>query len=222
MSGARGVAPIANAVTESVTQPIANVGRRATDQLTNMVRPQEQTPQQPQGFAQGTAGAAQVPREQTLQNLNQELPAPFPLTKGDVSNDFEQQRFERETAKNLDEQGERLRQNMAAKNEAFTHNLDEFINRTGAELENLTDIGVVVDKALKKRAERDKTKINVLYKEAEKAGELEQPVELPNVLRHLEESESLYGTVKSLKSIRDEAIKLNLAIEDPETGRHGS
>jgi len=49
-------------------------------------------------------------------------------------------------------------------------------------------VGELVDKALRNRAARDKVKIRTLYKEAEKAGEMADPVDIQPLARYLNEN----------------------------------
>jgi hypothetical protein len=127
-----------------------------------------------------TAGAGAVDQATIRQNQANELPVPISLTEGQRTRSFEQQRFERETAK-LPEEGAPLRERFREQNELLQQNMDEFIDMTGAELGDLRGVGELVDRALRNRAARDKTRIRSLYREAENAGELETPTTINRV-----------------------------------------
>jgi hypothetical protein len=143
----------------------------------------------------------------------EELPVPIKLTEGQKTRQFEQTRFERETAK-LPEVGEPLRERFATQNKQLTQNLDAFIDATGAEAPDLRSIGVAVDKALRDRAARDKVRIRTLYKEAEKAGELEAPVVLSEVAEFLTLNKPEAAVANVLGFAKNKAIQLGIAAED--------
>lgn len=120
----------------------------------------------------------------------QELPVPIKLTEGQKTRQFEDVRFERETAK-LPEVGEPLRERFAQQNQQLRQNLDAFIDMTGAqagESEFRRATGMAVNEALRSRAARDKARIRVLYKEAEKAGELASPANLSPIADYLNQN----------------------------------
>jgi len=117
-------------------------------------------------------------------------------------------------AAKLPETGEPLRERFAVQNRQLQQNMDAFIDMTGAEAPDLRSVGLSVDKALRERAARDKTKIRTLYKDAEKAGELEQPVTLGNVVQHLTESAPEAEVANVLKATRAKALQLGVAVED--------
>jgi hypothetical protein len=144
----------------------------------------------------------------------EELPVPIKLTEGQKTRSFEQQRFERETAK-LPEQGAPLRERYMQQNEQLQQNLDAFIDMTGAELTDLRGVGELVDKALRNRAAKDKVKIRTLYKEAEKAGEMEAPVTLNALAKHLAESAPEAEVANVLKAVKAKAIQLGAVAEGP-------
>jgi hypothetical protein len=162
-----------------------------------------------------SAGAQAVDKGIIRQAQAEDLPVPIKLTKGQKSRTFEQQRFERETAK-LPEQGEKLRERFQQQNEQLQQNLDAFIDMTGAELTDLRGVGEIVDKALRSRAAKDKVKIRTLYKEAEKAGEMEAPVTLTQLSRHLAESGPEAEVANVLKAVKAKAEQLGAVTEGPD------
>lgn len=171
------------------------------------------TPERPTPGTGGSVGAAGVDMATLRQGKAEELPVPIELTKGQRERTFEQQQFEREVAKNP-EMGAPIRERFANQNDAIYKNFDAFIDMTGAETADLRSVGTAVDQAIRARAARDKTKIRTLYKEAEKAGELEQPVTLDNVVQHINDNWPDVATAPLLKTAKDWAIKLGIATED--------
>ena len=199
--------PAAQQTAVQAKQAVSRTGER----LRQVVPGRAETPD----VEPGSAGAARVPQPIVRQAEAEELPVPIKLTEGQKTREFGQQRFERETAK-MPEEGQPLRERFAQQNEQLQQNLDAFIDKTGARSVDLRDVGISVDKVLRDRAAKDKVKIRSLYKEAEKAGEMEQPVTLGQLVRHLDESgpESVVANV--LPAIRAKAIQIGAAIEGPD------
>ena len=185
-------------------------GVEATKQAVQKVMPGERTPTP---GTQGSAGAAGVDIATLRQAKAEELPVPIKLTEGQKTRQFQQQRFERETAKDP-ELGQPIRERFSTQNKQLQQNLETFIDMTGAEAPDLRSIGLSVDKALRDRAARDKTRIRTLYKEAEKAGEMEAPVKLDNLTTFLTENAPEAEVANVLKAARAKAIQLGVAVED--------
>lgn len=198
--GARAAAPVAGRVAAPIRQ-----GAKA---ITEAIRPA--TAEVQSGARSG--GAAAVEAGTLRQAKAEELPVPIKLTEGQKTRDFGQQRFERETAKDP-EMGEPIRERFAEQNAKLQQNFDAFIDQTGAEAGDLRSVGQSVDKALRSRAAADKTKIRTLYKDAEKSGEMEAPVTLENLVRHLEDSKPEAEVANVLKAARAKAIQLGVARE---------
>jgi len=198
---------------ERVIKPVSDQARNLAQEISKQVT--ERLPERFKTLGTGqSAGAAAVDQGAVRQGLASELPVPIKLTEGQKSRTFEQQRFERETAK-LPEQGQKLRERFAEQNLKLQQNLDAFIDKTGAELTDLRGVGETVDKALRSRAARDKTKIRTLYKEAEKAGEMEAPVTLNTLAKHLEESGPEAEVANVLKAVKAKALQLGAVEEGP-------
>lgn len=201
-------APLAKAAVEKAAPAVARVQEVAGKMRQAVTR----TPAQPTPGTKGSVGAAATDIGTLRQGKADELPVPIELTKGQRERTFEQQQFEREAAKNP-EAGAPIRERFASQNEAIYKNFDAFIDMTGAETADLRSVGTAVDQAIRSRAARDKTKIRTLYKEAEKAGELEQPVTLDGVVKHINENWPDVATAPLLKTAKDWAIKLGIASE---------
>jgi hypothetical protein len=211
-ASSRAVAPIARAATEQrVVKPIAQATRQATERAKQLV-PQQLKPKATPGT--GTSAGAQAVDKGVLRQAQAEgLPVPIKLTEGQKTRAFEQQRFERETAK-LPEQGVKLRARFEEQNLKLQQNLDKFIDATGSELTDLRGIGEIVDKALRDRAAKDKVKIRTLYKEAEKAGEMETSVDVAPLLKSINDLESVESTAPVVSAAKAELLRLGIASKD--------
>ena len=159
-----------------------------------------------------SGGAAATPQALERRTTMGQLPVPIKPTKGQAERTFEQQRFEREIAKDP-ELGAPLRQRFEEQNLQVQQNLDAFIEETGAEAPDLRTIGIRVDEALRNRAARDKARIRVLYNAADKAGETAQNLEMENVVSFLNENTPEITVAPVLKVARDKAIQLGLVKE---------
>jgi hypothetical protein len=207
-AGTRAAAPTIQAGAARAAQPIVAAAEKAKQML-----PGAETPKGPTPGTMGSAGAQGTDIATLRQAKANELPVPIKLTEGQKTRTFEQQRFERETSK-MPETGEPLRERFAEQNRQLQQNLDAFIDMTGAEAPDLRSTGLVVDKAFRGRAARDKVKIRTLYKEAEKAGELEQPVQLGQVVQHLVDNTPEAEVANVLKAVKAKALQLGVAVED--------
>lgn len=206
--GARAAAPITRAAAGEVAAPI----QRGAQQIAQAIRPASADIQS--GAAGARSGGAAAVEAGTLRQAKaEELPVPIKLTEGQKTREFGQQRFERETAKEP-ELGEPIRQRFAEQNMKLQQNFDAFIDSTGAEAGDLRAVGQSVDKALRSRAAADKTKIRTLYKEAEKTGEMESPVTLDALVKHIDESGPEAEVANILKAAKAKAIQLGVATEN--------
>lgn len=209
-------APIVAATAGRVAAPVAQATKRAGQAIAKVVEPiMPGATKKPTPGTPGSGGAAGVDLSTLRQAKAEELPVPIKLTEGQKTRQFEQQRFERETAK-LPEVGAPIRERFATQNKQLQQNLETFIDMTGAEAPDLRSIGLTVDKALRDRAARDKTRIRTLYKEAEKAGEMEAPVKLDTVVQHLVDNAPEAEVANVLKATRAKALQLGVATEAPD------
>lgn len=170
-------------------------------QATGISAPTKATPGTP-----GSSGAMAVDIGTLRAMKAGDLPVPIKLTEGQKTRQFEDVRFERETAK-LPDVGEPLRERFAEQNLQLRQNLDAFIDMTGAqagESDFRRSTGIAVDKALRIRAARDKSRIRVLYKEAEKAGELASPVNLSPISVYLNQNRAGRSSAPIMSAISEE------------------
>lgn len=209
-------APAVAATAGRVAVPVVAATKRAGQAVAKVVEPiMPGAAKKPTPGTPGSGGAAGVDLATLRQAKAEELPVPIKLTEGQKTRQFEQQRFERETAK-LPEVGAPIRERFATQNKQLQQNLETFIDMTGAEAPDLRSIGLTVDKALRDRAARDKTRIRTLYKEAEKAGEMEAPVKLDTVVQHLVDNAPEAEVANVLKATRAKALQLGVATEAPD------
>jgi hypothetical protein len=170
--------------------------------------PQALPQAKPQAMGGLSVGAAEIPIEQVRTQQAQELPVPIQLTKGQAAKDFEQQRFERETAK-MNDIGDPIRQRYTEQNLQLQQNLDSFIDATGTTLPEtsfMLETGQLIDKAIRSKAAQDKARIRSAYKEAEKAGELNNPVDLSDLAAYINENRAGRTSAPILNTIADEIL----------------
>jgi len=124
----------------------------------------------------GTAGAMSASEETIRAQRAAELPVPIELARFQRTRNFDEQQRARELAKN-NEVGGPIRDRMSQQQEALRQNFERFIEGTGSQVwENPYEQGGVIADALSTLAKRERTKINALYKRAEQAGEMREPV----------------------------------------------
>ena len=139
--------------------------------------------------APANIGAAQVDQATVRQALAADLPVTPELTKGQISRDPAQLKFEVETAKN-EEMGAPLRQRYEQQHQAVQQSFDAFIDQTGTERGgNARDTGLMVDGALQKQMQSDKNRVRVAYKKADDSEEATTPVDITNPVSVLEDGD---------------------------------
>lgn len=206
-TAARAAAPAVQEAAGKVMAPI----KVAAEKIKSAVRPASSDEQAGAGGAR-SGGAAAVEAGRLRQAKANELPVPIKLTEGQRSRELGQQRFERETAKDP-EMGGPIRDRLEDQSAKLQQNIDELIDRTGAEAGDLRSVGESVDKALRGRVAKDKTRIRALYKEAEKTGDMEAPVSLEGIIKHLNDRAAEATTAPLINTARNLAVKLGIARE---------
>jgi hypothetical protein len=131
-------------------------------------------------------GSAMTEQETMRRQRAADLPVPIPLTKGQATRTFEQQQFERETAKNP-KIGEPLRERYAQQNEKILQNFDAWVDQTGAEAGSLRATGQAVSQAIVDKSNKAKTEIRSAYKEAKDAGHMSEKVDSTPLQSYLDE-----------------------------------
>jgi hypothetical protein len=131
----------------------------------------------PGASASRPGGGAMSTSEETIRvQRAAELPVPIELARFQRTRDFTEQQRARELAKNNDV-GAPIRDRMTRQQEELRQNLERFIQGTGSEVwNNPYQQGGVIADALKTLAKRERTRTSALYKRAEKAGEMREPV----------------------------------------------
>ena len=131
-----------------------------------------------------SVGAREVPIADLRQIQADELPVPISLTEGQRTRDFQQVRFEQETAKMGDE-GSPLRARFEQQNMQIQQNIDAFIDETGGTAATRREIGESVGVALTGKIKKDKQRIRRLFEDAEESGGMDQKVDVDVVADHL-------------------------------------
>jgi hypothetical protein len=205
-SKAAEVAPKVSQAIKSAPDFIAKLPDRIKSNIATMDRMEKR---------QGSVGAQGVDIETLRRGSANELPVPINLTKGQATRDFEQTRFERETAKNP-ELGKPLRDAFSSQSKKILMNMDAFIDQTGAETVSSVETGKVITKALIKRADEDRAKINQLYKIAEQSPEATQPVKLNSVVDYINSNKTEATLLPAVQFTKKKLIELGMAAEGPD------
>jgi hypothetical protein len=135
------------------------------------------TPAPNAASASRPGGGAMSTSEETIRvQRAAELPVPIELARFQRTRDFTEQQRARELAKN-NEVGGPIRERMAQQQDELRQNFERFIEGTGSEVwNNPYEQGGVISDALSTLARRERTRTSALYKRAEKAGEMREPV----------------------------------------------
>lgn len=135
----------------------------------------------PTGIGAAKGGGAMDTPATTLRQITAEgLRRPIQLTKGQLTRDPAQLRFENEVRKSdADTVGKPLVERQIQQNEDVLANFDAYLGATGADYAGpgqLRPVGVIVNKALVDHARSKKQEVRQAYTAARAAGELEEPV----------------------------------------------
>lgn len=153
--------------------------------------------------AMGSVGAAGTSPAAIRRTTAQGLPVPMELTTGQATRNHNQLRFEGETAKG--ELGQPLRENAAKQNVQLAQNFEALIDSTGAQAPNVLEAGrAVVDNGLVPAAAKAKAKYRALYQQADKAGQLEEPVNLQPLADYLNANRAGRTSAPILGTIAEE------------------
>jgi hypothetical protein len=208
--------PVMQASTEATAAVMRDAVKAAEEHLATKRAAPEQA--KPTPGTMGSVGAAGTDiATQRMMLADELLPENAKLTKGQATRNFEQQRFEKEIAKDP-VKGQAIRERVANQNAAIPRTFDEWIDLTGAEKVDLPSVGDAVTKALRERAAREKVEIRTRYKSAEKAGAMEEPVTLADAVKYLNENEPSAAVAPVLDAIKKRAIQLGIAREAGTTG----
>lgn len=209
--GIKASAPMAVAASRRAAAPVVAAVSNANRAIEQAIPAQVAKP------VGGSINAAQVEAGTLRQAKANELPVPIKLTEGQKTREFGQQQFERETAKDIDA-GAPIRERMQQQQAQMRQNLDAFVDMTGAEATDLRAVGVRVNDALRSQVAAAKAKERILYKEAEKAGEMEAPVSTAPLVKFLDENASFNAPELSgatLGLVERELVRLGGAKRGP-------
>lgn len=154
-------------------------------------------------------GAAMVPAESLRLQRAAELPVPPQLTKGQVTRKFEDQRFERETAKMPE--GAPIRERFAQQNEQMLRNFDSFLEATGAEKSGLRQVGETAIGVIEKKRDMIKRNVGAAYERAREAGDMVHPVSYQPLVDYLAKNEAAAttGNASMLAAVRSKLSQLD-------------
>jgi len=182
--------------------------QKAKEVPTALINALKSKPEEMQGMGAASVNDANLRVARAL-----ELPAPIKLTKGQAERTFEQQRFERETAKNP-ELGAELRQRAIEQNDQILKNFDIFGEQTGAQQSgNLRAIGEIVDKAIVDKSNKAKAEIQGAYDKARASGEMKELVPYNQVADYID---SQNPTVRTKLAPVLNSVRQDLKINDPD------
>lgn len=161
-------------------------------------------------------GAAKTPDEMRRAAIASSVPVPFEggsaLTKGQVTRNYEQLQFEKETAK-LGDVGAPLRKRSENQTATLIANLDAISDLSNPARSELRDIGMAVDDALQSRHRSLKNKERALYAEAEKRGEMMESVQINEFANVFDDLDELSDVARNAGAIMKNAIKRGI-VED--------
>ena len=181
----------------SMAHGVTTLPRRALESITG--GDQSSTPTRGTMTSGGSAGTDVAAMRKATAD---QLPVPMGdlLTKGDLTRDPAQQKFEVETAK-LPDEGRPLRERLIAKNQALLENFDAAIDQTGAEAPTLRAVGVAVDKALMDKSNRAMTEVNANYAKANRSPEARAIVDPNTRVQFVEDGQpTLMSPIEYLNS----------------------
>lgn len=197
------------AATESGVRRAATVVSELPGKIVEKVRPNA-APTAPLNSA-GSMGVVEATKRRMA---GRELPVPVELTEGQATRDFGQLRFEQEASKNP-ELGAPLRDRQAEQNAAVRQSFDAWVDQTGAQAPDVRGVGTAVDKALTTRMRADKARMRAAYKEAKKAPEAQNPVDLREPLKDIiVDDEPFNGTVVDYLNSKPKGLNSTALLDD--------
>lgn len=202
--GARAAAPAVAAGARGVV----DAGRR----VAAAVRPAEGAAGPAAG---GSVGAAGVDLAALRTGLAGELPVPINLTRGQRARTYVEQQAEEVLAKDP-KVGDPIRQRYNDQRQQLVQNLDAFFDGTDAQLTQPRDLGLAVDKTLRSALATEKQRVRTLYKEAEKAGEMEAPVKIDGLAQFFNDNTAEAQVANVIGAARQKALNLGLVTEGPD------
>lgn len=134
-------------------------------------------------------------------------PVPPKLTRGQLTRDFKDVQFERETAKNPDVGGP-LRQRYSEQNQNSLQNIEAYFDETGASTPNLYASGRIVTDVVVGKAKRVKQQIKTAYNEAREAGHMAEAVPVQALREYVEKNRPSMRNAPVIATLEDELNRL--------------
>jgi hypothetical protein len=162
-----------------------------------------------------SVGAAATPvelqRVATAEQLG--FVGPAGLTAGQRTRNFDDLKFEKETAK-LGDVGAPLRERVSNQTANLLQQFDAMVDRTEPLLVDVRDIGKAVDKAVVNKAEVQRRRVNNAYTKAREDGSMLEPVTLDALATAAADVQRFEGVAANVAPIRREALRLGVLAED--------
>lgn len=166
---------------QMAAEPATGLVRKVVDTV-ERVMPKEKAPGAE--APAGSVGAAGV--DMPTQRRERAAALGVKLTKGDADRSFEQQRFEKETAKNP-ELGKPLRERKAEQRRAILDRFDEWVDETGANDLEANALGKGVTDPIYEKAVKAKQEVRAKYDAADEAGETAELVNYTPIRAYIED-----------------------------------
>jgi hypothetical protein len=205
--GAAATQQAAQAAGQAVARPVQAATTAVRETLG--IEPSAPTP------GRVSVGAAATPvelqRVATAEQLG--FVGPAGLTAGQRTRNFDDLKFEKETAK-LGDVGAPLRERVSNQTANLIQQFDAMIDRTEPLLVDVRDIGKAVDRAVVNKAEVQRRRVNNAYTKAREDGSMLEPVTLDSLATAAADVQRFEGVAANVAPIRREALRLGVLAED--------
>lgn len=134
-------------------------------------------------------------------------------TKGQLSRDFADWQFERETAKETSQAGRSIRARLGDQNRGILQALDDAKAATGGQADDLYDVGRGVKSALVAKNQAMSNEVRAAYKSAREAAG-DGPIPFENLVRELDESGDYVGLVPQLDVVKRRLVRYGVLDPD--------
>jgi hypothetical protein len=144
------------------------------------------------------AAEARVPAQRIA--AAQSLDIPVPLTLGQATRDFDQLKFEKETAKTP--LGKPFRDLGSDQTGLITQNFDKLIDDTGGQVSTPRQLGQTIDTVIQNKAQAAKQDFRDTYSAAQESGEMASPVKtdgIADALNNMVSAESVAPVITAAK-----------------------
>lgn len=162
------------------------------------------------GAAMPGVGAAATADATLRQQRAASMPVPVPMTKGQLTRDFNQVQFEREAAKMPE--GKPLNDLYGQQNAAMSQIMDAFGDQTGGQASSLRAAGKSVVGAVEDKQAAKLAGVKADYALARDAGEMSDSVNIRPLMTYLAENQTSEELAPLLKSIRQSVTNKSTAV----------